>query len=149
MSMFCYQCQEAAAGTGCTAMGVCGKTSALANVQDLLLYTLKGIALYNQKARALNLDTSEADTFIMEGLFTTITNANFDYDFFIAKITAALGLREKIRNAVVAAGGEVASITADAALWMVEAKSYDEKAKAIGVLRTEDEDVRSLRELIM
>lgn len=149
MSMFCYQCQEAAAGTGCTAMGVCGKTSALANIQDLLLYTLKGIALYNQKARALNLDTSEADTFIMEGLFTTITNANFDYDFFIAKITAALGLREKIRNAVVAAGGEVASITADAALWMVEAKSYDEKAKAIGVLRTEDEDVRSLRELIM
>ena len=149
MSMFCYQCQEAAAGTGCTAMGVCGKTSALANIQDLLLYTLKGIALYNQKARALNLDTSEADTFIMEGLFTTITNANFDYDFFIAKISAALELREKVRNAVVAAGGEDASITADAALWMVEAKSYDEKAKAIGVLRTEDEDVRSLRELIM
>ncbi|OHW61780.1 hydroxylamine reductase [Andreesenia angusta] len=149
MSMFCYQCQEAAQGTGCTAMGVCGKTSAVANIQDLLMHTLKGIALYSQKARELKLDTSEADAFIMEGLFMTITNANFDYDVFIETITEAKSLRDKVKDAVVSAGGDVSGITADAATWSAPESDYDEKAKSVGVLSTENEDVRSLRELVV
>ncbi len=149
MSMFCYQCQEAAAGTGCTSMGVCGKTSALANIQDLLLYTLKGIALFNKEARLNKLETKEADEFIMEGLFTTITNANFDYDFFINKISEALQLRDKVKETLVGKGIETRNINHDAALWFTNNDQYDEKGKTVGVLTTKDEDIRSLRELII
>ncbi len=147
--MFCYQCQEAAAGTGCTAMGVCGKTSALANSQDLLLYTLKGIALFNKEARIHMLDTSEADEFIMEGLFTTITNANFDYDFFSKKISEALQLREKVKAKLIENGIEISDIKNDAAVWLTDKEKFDEKAKTVGVLKTKNEDIRSLRELII
>ncbi|OHW61667.1 hydroxylamine reductase [Andreesenia angusta] len=166
MSMFCYQCQEAANGTGCTQRGVCGKTSAVANIQDLLVHTLKGIALYNQRARELKLDTSAGDAFIMEGLFMTITNANFDYDAIVRTITEGLELRDKIKSEVMKTqepkkrslldrlfgrgegGSAVEPITADAATWRTPESKYDEKAKSVGVLATADEDVRSLRELI-
>ena len=89
MSMFCYQCQETAKGTGCTMRGVCGKTADVANLQDLLIYTLKGISVYTLEARKAGIDTAEADKFIMEGLFATITNANFDKEYFIVLIKKA------------------------------------------------------------
>ncbi|MFP4016277.1 MAG: hydroxylamine reductase, partial [Halanaerobiales bacterium] len=73
MSMFCYQCQEAARGEGCTVMGVCGKTDTTANLQDLLIYLLKGISIYSIKAKELGIESSEVDTFVMESLFMTIT----------------------------------------------------------------------------
>ena len=76
--MFCYQCQETAKGTGCTVRGVCGKTSDVANLQDLLLFILKGIAHYRVQLRALDAVDHSADRFILDGLFMTITNANFD-----------------------------------------------------------------------
>lgn len=78
MSMFCYQCQETAKGTGCTMRGVCGKTADVSNLQDLLIYTIKGISVYTLEARKGGIATPEADKFIMDGLFATITNANFD-----------------------------------------------------------------------
>nr|WP_050355958.1 hydroxylamine reductase [Gottschalkia purinilytica] len=149
MSMFCFQCQEAAKGTGCTVRGVCGKTSDVANLQDLLIYVLKGISFYNIKARDLNLDTSKADTAIMEGLFATITNANFDRNHFIQRIKDALSLRDEIKESVRKAGGNVEDITHDAATWYADsAEAFDAKAINIGVLSTENEDVRSLRELL-
>ena len=80
MSMFCYQCQEAAKNTGCTMRGVCGKTSETANFQDLLIYLQKGISWWGVKARELGVSDIEVDLSVAESLFITITNANFDAD---------------------------------------------------------------------
>ncbi|MTI46436.1 MAG: hydroxylamine reductase [Firmicutes bacterium] len=148
MSMFCYQCQEASKGQGCTVRGVCGKPDDVANLQDLLIYTLKGISFYNTKARSLNILTDEADEFIIESLFTTITNANFNKAEFIERIKKALSLREETKKSVVEAGGNVDDINHDSALWFANSvEAFEEKAKLVGVLSTENEDVRSLREL--
>ena len=147
MDMFCFQCQEAAGGTGCTKVGVCGKKPEVANLQDLLIYTLKGISFYNLEAKKLNLETKSTDEIIMEDLFATITNANFDRDVFIKLITEALELREKVKNQVKEAGGKV-DFDHDSANWTGNsAEDFDKKSTEIGVLSTKDEDVRSLREL--
>ena len=96
--MFCYQCQETAKGTGCTVRGVCGKTSDVANLQDLLLFVLKGIAHYRVQLRALDAIDHSADRFILDGLFMTITNANFDKQRFVEKIKEAIKLREQLKQ---------------------------------------------------
>ncbi len=86
MSMFCYQCQEAAAGKGCTKVGMCGKTADLAALQDLMIYSLKGISeLGGVKADEIGMDLKDLDRFIIEGLFMTITNANFHKERFFEK----------------------------------------------------------------
>jgi hydroxylamine reductase len=146
--MFCYQCQETAKGTGCTIRGVCGKTADVANLQDLLIYTLKGISAYTLQARQAGIATMKADKFIMEGLFATITNANFEKEYFITLIKQALALREEVKAALVQAG--IASeVTHDSARWFADnAAAFEEKAVTIGILATENEDVRSLRELL-
>ncbi|SDK74667.1 hydroxylamine reductase [Natronincola ferrireducens] len=150
MSMFCYQCQEAAKGTGCTVRGVCGKTNDVANLQDLLIYTLKGISIYNVEAKKLGVNNEEVDKFIMEGLFATITNANFDQKVFIDKIRKALVLREEVKNELLKAGGKLEDNLHDAATWTAETvEAFTTKAATVGVLSTENEDVRSLRELIV
>ncbi|MFP4662740.1 MAG: hydroxylamine reductase [Halanaerobiales bacterium] len=148
MSMFCYQCQEAARGEGCTVRGVCGKTDITANLQDLLIYLLKGISIYSTKAKELDLETPETDTFVMESLFMTITNANFDNDTFVEQIKKALDLREEVKAKVEAAGAEFDDLY-EAATWTADSEDeFDAKAQEVGVLQTENEDVRSLRELI-
>jgi len=148
--MFCYQCQEASKGTGCTVRGVCGKTDDVANLQDLLIYSVKGISFYNIKARELGLDTEKADKFIVESLFMTITNANFDHDRFVNRIKSSLALRDEVKEAVIKAGGNVEGITHDSALWFADSsETFEEKSKVVGVLSTENEDVRSLRELVI
>ncbi len=150
MSMFCYQCQEAAKGTGCTARGVCGKTDKVANIQDLMVYTLKGIALLEQKGVKAGVKFTKADHFIMNGLFMTITNANFNDEMFIEEVKKGLALREEMKEELKNKGVSLDDLH-DAATWTA---STDEaiKAKAesagVGVLATENEDVRSLRELI-
>ena len=147
MDMFCYQCQESAGGTGCTKVGVCGKKPEVANLQDLLVYTLKGISFYNLEARKLGLDTKKVDEIIMEDLFATITNANFDRDVFIKLIKEALELRSEVRTSVKEAGGNV-DFDHDSANWFSDSvEEFDRKSKEVGVLSTKDEDVRSLREL--
>ncbi|WP_425448638.1 hydroxylamine reductase [Dethiothermospora halolimnae] len=147
--MFCYQCQEAAKGKGCTVRGVCGKTNDVANLQDLLIYTQKGIAFYNLKAKELGLNTKEADKFIITSLFMTITNANFDKEAFVKRIKESLSLRDKIKENIVKADGNIDHIKHDSALWFADSvEAFEEKAKLVGVLSTENEDVRSLRELI-
>lgn len=151
MSMFCYQCQEAAGGKGCTKIGVCGKTDDVANLQDLLIYTLKGLSEYNQQARVAGLNTPESDAVMLDGLFATITNANFDHSAITAKITGAIAMRDAVRKTLEEAGKLESKAYHDSALWTGPESAYEAKANTdlVGVLATENEDVRSLRELII
>ena len=96
MSMFCYQCQETAMGTGCTLKGVCGKTSEVANLQDLLLFVVRGIAVYNEHLRKDGHPSEQADKFIYDALFITITNANFDKVAITEKIKEGLQLKKEL-----------------------------------------------------
>ncbi len=149
--MFCYQCQEAAGGKGCTKVGVCGKTADLAALQDLMIYSLKGISLLGVKADEAGIEVEGLDRFIMEGLFMTITNANFDKDRFFEKIKDALKLREDVKNTLVEKGVELGDL-ADPATFTVNSNDdivFKSTEKEVGVLATENEDVRSLRELII
>ena len=98
MSMFCYQCQEAAKGTGCTIAGVCGKPGDVANLQDTLLFVLKGISWYNEKLRGQKMNPEKVDKFVFDGLFSTITNANFDKNSFTKRIVKALQLRNELHS---------------------------------------------------
>ncbi len=147
MSMFCFQCQEAAKNTGCTVRGVCGKPDDTAKLQDLLIHTLKGISIYGEKAVEKNALSPDVGNFIFEALFTTITNANFDNDRFYDLIQKALKIREELKAEY---GSEVSEPLHSGATWTVESTSdYLDYAATIGVLATENEDVRSLRELLI
>ncbi|WP_027340362.1 hydroxylamine reductase [Halonatronum saccharophilum] len=148
MSMFCYQCQEAAGGKGCTIRGVCGKEDSTANLQDLLIHILKGISIYSVEAKELGLKLPKVDHFVMESLFMTITNANFDNDAFIERVKEAISLRDEVRAKAEKTGASFEDLY-DGANWSGESEEeFFAKAEEIGVLETEDEDVRSLRELI-
>ncbi|MCH3917473.1 MAG: hydroxylamine reductase [Spirochaetia bacterium] len=143
MGMFCYQCQETAGGHGCKVRGVCGKTEEVAKLQDLLIYTLKGIADMVVKG---NLKVDLLDTLnheVLNSLFVTITNTNFDPDAIEAQIRKMLGLRDNLHISVSLEGLH------DAATFTV-ATRQDMLAKATvcGILATQDEDIRSLREMI-
>lgn len=143
MSMFCYQCQETAKGTGCEVKGVCGKDENVAKLQDLLIYTLKGISLILTKEKPDLKEMKHLNHEVLKGLFMTITNANFDAAAFEAEIKKMLTLRDKIKETTGTA------LTHDAVNFNIG--SVDEmlaKAATVGVLATENEDVRSLRELI-
>ena len=148
--MFCFQCQEASKGTGCTIKGICGKPEDVANLQDLLIYVMKGISLYAIEARKIGIVNKKADKFIMNGLFATITNANFNKNEFVARIKKGLALREELKDQLVKAGGDVEAINHDAAIWTGESlEEFEAKAPHIGVLSTQNQDIRSLRELII
>ncbi|MCB2311748.1 hydroxylamine reductase [Clostridium tagluense] len=149
MGMFCYQCQEASKGTGCTSRGVCGKTDDLANMQDLLIYVLKGISIYATRARKLGVENQEVNKFVANGLFMTITNANFDKTRFIETITKALELREVIKSELLNAGGVIEGNLPECATWTGSTSEFESKSMNVGVLKTENEDVRSLRELVI
>lgn len=147
--MFCYQCQETAKGTGCTVRGVCGKTSDVANLQDLLLFILKGIAHYRVQLRALDAVDHSADRFILDGLFMTITNANFDKQRFVEKIKESIKLREQLKQTFLDKGGNPEKITFEGAFWTADSlEEMESKAGHVGVLSTENEDIRSLKEML-
>ena len=142
--MFCYQCQETAGCTGCTMSGVCGKKPEVANLQDLLVYVTKGISFVTTKLRAEGKEVSEdINHMISVNLFTTITNANFDYDSIAHKIEETINAKEELIEKLTDK-----SNLPDAAIWNGERAQYDDKATTVGVLATENEDIRSLRELI-
>jgi hydroxylamine reductase len=144
--MFCYQCQETAKGSGCTVRGVCGKTDTVANLQNLLIYVTKGISIINMEARKENINVKESEKFIMESLFSTITNVNFDKDYFIKKIKEALAIRDNLKKQLKNLDSELH----DAAVCnFYSEEEMEEKAEKIGILSTENEDIRSLRELLM
>ncbi|HHT76966.1 MAG TPA: hydroxylamine reductase [Clostridiaceae bacterium] len=140
--MFCYQCQETARNTGCTVRGVCGKVENVAALQDLLIYTLKGISeivikdhVATELCGSLNID-------VIESLFMTITNANFDEEAFESQIKKMIVARDGIRQS--------RDGLSDAATFRVSSReSMIEKAQSVGVLSTDNEDIRSLRQLII
>ena len=140
--MFCFQCQETAGGRGCTVRGVCGKTPPVAGMQDLLIYVTKGLGVVTTKRREAGQDVPEAaDRLVTENLFMTITNANFDEEAIADRVAQTITLRDELREAL----GDAA--LPDAATWQGPREAYAAKATTVGVLRTENEDVRSLREL--
>ncbi len=141
--MFCYQCQETAGCKGCTMVGVCGKQPDVAAMQDLLVYVSKGLSAVTTALRKAGQPVPAAvNHLITLNLFTTITNANFDKQAIMARIRATLDTKAEL----LAKLGDTASLP-EAALWD-GAGDWDAKAKQVGVLSTENEDIRSLRELI-
>ena len=141
--MFCYQCQETAGCRGCTRVGVCGKQSDVAAMQDLLVYVSKGISAVTTALRAEGKAVpAQINHLITLNLFTTITNANFDKESITARIRATLDAKRTL----LAQLGHTSALPL-AALWDGQG-DWEEKAKAVGVLSTENEDIRSLRELI-
>ncbi|MGI6321048.1 MAG: hydroxylamine reductase [Bacteroidales bacterium] len=147
--MFCFQCQEAARGTGCTVKGVCGKPSDVANMQDLLLHVLRGMAIYAEKGKEAGVVDEKVNVFIYDSLFMTITNANFDKDRFYSQIEEGLKLRDELKEKCEKAGVDLSGITFDGATWTATREEFETKAPFVGVLQTENEDVRSLRELLI
>ncbi len=143
MSMFCYQCQETAGGKGCTVRGVCGKNADVANCQDLLIYVLKGISRIVIRGGVAVGSIPDVNAELLNSLFMTITNANFDEAAIVAQIGKMTTLRDKLRDKTGRADPH------DAVNFAVSGR--DEilaKAAGVGVLATENEDIRSLRELI-
>ena len=142
-NMFCYQCQETAGCKGCTRVGVCGKQPDVAAMQDLLVYVTKGLSAVTTAMREQGSAVETAvNHLITLNLFTTITNANFDKEAIEARIRETLAVREKLLAQVKEPGK-----LPQAALWDGSG-DWEVKAKTVGVLSTENEDIRSLRELI-
>ena len=152
--MYCFQCQETAKNSGCTVRGVCGKPESTANLQDLLIYILKGIAVWGVKANELGVLRPSDGLFVAQGLFATITNANWDDERFVKLIGEAVAVRDDIKDRFKTAyraknGSEFNGSVHDCATWNGPASTYGEKALKVGILATENEDVRSLRELLV
>lgn len=142
--MFCYQCQETAKNIACTKKGVCGKTSDVANIEDLLVWVTKGLGEILTRMRKENKDISDLHSYVNNNLFTTITNANFHYEDLLEKVKETIDLNQKLIE-----GLDDKENLSKAALY--NEKDDDElrlKSQVIGVLNTLDDDKRSLRELI-
>lgn len=143
--MFCYQCQETAGGQGCCVSGVCGKKPEVAMMQDLLVYVTKGLASVTTQLRAEGKTIAESvNHTVTFNLFMTITNANFDREMIVARITETLKEKDSLLPEV-----QDKEKLSQAALWSGGEAEYETKAATVGVLATENEDVRSLRELIV
>lgn len=146
--MFCYQCEQTAGGTGCTKIGVCGKTPEIAALQDLLIYQLKGISCYGNKLieKGIKLDKSIV-SFVEDALFMTLTNVNFDPEKHILMLQKSQKIKEELRNAV----GEE-SISAKEAIYNLSSSKAEilEDAKKAGIMydKNLDQDIRSIRETI-
>lgn len=143
-NMFCYQCQETAGCTGCTKMGVCGKTPHVAALQDLLVWVTKGLSAVTTQMRREDLNvTGEINQLITKNLFTTITNANFDPEMITSQIEKTLQIKKvlllQLKNP---------EKLPEAARWSAAPSEFAAKAATVGVLSAKDEDIRSLRELI-
>lgn len=142
--MFCYQCQETANCSGCTVSGACGKKPDTANMQDLLVYVTKGISAVTTQIRAEEKQIDKSiNHLITLNLFTTITNANFDKDVIVERIKTTLKVKENLLKEVYDK-----SALPSASLWNGNESEFAAKAATVGVLATENEDIRSLRELI-
>ena len=150
--MFCNQCQEAAKGLGCEVKGMCGKHHSTSDLQDLLLYVVKGVSYFSSQCYEKGIEVSETtNRFVFESLFATITNANFDDAVFIKKIGEGLILRNDVRKQLEATGISFNDSTLpDAAVWNPQSKSeYAVKSLVVGILEEPNEDIRSLKSLIV
>ncbi len=148
-NMFCFQCQETAKGTGCTISGVCGKKADTSRWQDLLLSVIRGVGTI---ADALNgagieYDNTEVGHFICDGLFTTITNANFDDDAILAKVEAGIELKQRLQQLAINKNVELPEY--QEVVWTGDKNDFTAEGNRQSVLRNENEDLRSLKELIV
>lgn len=145
-SMFCYQCQEAAKGVGCVLKGVCGKEASTSAYMDLLMFTIKGVSIVARVLRLAGAAVPEGvNHYVTDGLFSTITNANFDDESIKARIVSGLRLREELKALAVSTGLSLPQ--ADALSWSGDESTFSTTAKRVGVLSEEHEDIRSLKEL--
>ena len=144
-TMFCYQCQETCGCTGCTKFGACGKSPSLSRLQDLLIYVTKGLSCVTTQLRKEGKEVSDKiNTLICDNLFKTITNANFDDDIIKVEIDNTIDAKNILITQL-----ENKDLC-EASLWSYSTEEeMNEKAKKCGVLATENEDIRSLRELIL
>ncbi|HNV62374.1 MAG TPA: hydroxylamine reductase [Candidatus Cloacimonas acidaminovorans] len=147
--MFCYQCQETSRNLGCTMRGVCGKSETLANLFDLLIYGLKGLAYVSVKLQEKDRYYPEDSVFVMSALFKTITNVNWDEENIKDTIETTLALRDKRKDELCKLMEGKCDTCPEAVTFQLKRDEYDEFAKKVGVLRTENEDIRSLRETII
>lgn len=147
-NMFCFQCQETAKGTGCILKGVCGKNATTARYMDLLLFVVRGISVVADQLRENNVPVArKVDSFVVDALFCTITNANFDDESIVRRIDDGLQMRDILKAQAAARGVSLPAV--DELEWTGEREAYDGKAATVGVLREKDEDLRSLKELIV
>ena len=146
--MFCFQCQEAAKGTGCTIKGVCGKDDETANRMDLLLFVTKGVSVVATLLRNAGVEVpAHINRFVVDALFSTITNANFDIESITGRIVNGLKVREQLKE--VAAGHGIELPVIDELVWKGDESTFEGKALTVGVLREANPDIRSLKELII
>jgi hydroxylamine reductase len=157
MSMFCRQCEQAAKGTGCDVIGVCGKNPEVAALQDLMLFGLKGLAIYAEKARGLDARDEVADMFLIEGLFSAVTNVDFDPVQLAGKLRKCYDLKEKMKSLYESAyrtkqGGHAPPITDGPAAWVIadtlEALVAQGEAHGVKSLHS-DPDILSAIEIVI
>ena len=139
--MFCFQCQETVGNKGCTRVGVCGKKPEVANAQDLLIWVTKGLSVVTTRLREEGVEIpAEVNHQVTGNLFTTITNANFDKEMIYARVRETIALRDQLlKDHPLEDLPEIATFEA------ADDATFDKKAEVVGVLNTEDEDIRSLR----
>jgi len=150
--MFCFQCQETAKNEGCTVKGVCGKTDEVSNLQDVLVFAAKGVAAYSSQLRNAGKRYDKVDEYLYRSLFISITNANFDGDEIIEAIKEGVNLRKFLKSELEKAGIALDPKFENDFLTTYEYNENDdlvELSKKVGVLRTENIDVRSLREMVL
>jgi hydroxylamine reductase len=147
-SMFCYQCQETAKGIGCTFAGVCGKRASTSSAIDILLFAVRGVSIAADALRAGGYKIDQkVNLFVTDALFSTITNANFDDASLLSRVKKGFAIRNELLAAAKQENIEVPQV--DEITWKGEEKDYLEKAKTVGVLREQNEDLRSLKELVL
>lgn len=146
--MFCFQCQEANKNKGCTLKGVCGKNSTTSAAMDLLLFVVRGVSVVADMLYSEGMPVSkDTNAFVTDALFSTITNANFDDESILQRVDKGLIIREQLKEKAIAAS--IALPEVDELTWTGTREEYMEKAKTVGVLRETNEDIRSLKELIV
>jgi hydroxylamine reductase len=147
--MFCFQCQEAAKGTGCTIKGVCGKSDDLSNMMDLLMFVTKGISVYSVALREQKgYENPVVNKFVFDSLFSTITNANFDKKVIENRVTKGLEIRDMLKAEAAKQGVKV-DTSFEGTTWTSIPELYEAKSMTVGVLTETNEDIRSLKELII
>jgi hydroxylamine reductase len=146
--MFCFQCQETAKGTGCTLKGVCGKNNSTARYMDLLLFVTRGVSVVADQLRANDKAVArDVNNFVVDALFSTITNANFDDESILARVRKGIQLRNLLIERLANSGITVTQV--DETAWSGNEETFEKTAALVGVLREKNEDLRSLKELVV
>jgi len=147
--MFCYQCEQTAKGEGCTKIGVCGKQPEVAALQDMLIYALKGLSVLAVEGRKVGIKDEEIDRFACEGIFSTLTNVNFDADRFVGLIHECASKKRALKEKVKAAGGN-AKVAEDCECDQKSRNELFSIGETVGIKadKDENEDIRSLKELL-